>query len=204
MRVEDGLKLEGRLVEIPDCGRKDLAVFFSETGRKVGVEVGVYHGEYTKILCEAGLKVYGVDHWHDYNGYTRPKHKLPSREQTATNLKGYDCTLIDKFSAEALLDFEDESLDFVYIDANHTLPYVVADIFGWERKVKKGGIIAGHDYAMIQGADKIRNHDGCHVKIAVDVCANVMKIPKYYILGLRFPPEGGWRDKIRSWFWIKE
>ena len=41
---------------------------------------------------------------------------------------------------------EDESLDFVYIDANHAYDWVVQDIELWYPKVKKGGILWGHDY----------------------------------------------------------
>jgi hypothetical protein len=44
------------------------------------------------------------------------------------------------------LDFDDESLDFVYIDANHRPDFVREDIREWTKKVKKGGIVSGHDY----------------------------------------------------------
>jgi cephalosporin hydroxylase len=42
--------------------------------------------------------------------------------------------------------FENNSLDFVYIDANHAYNYVVQDIELWYPKVKKGGYLCGHDY----------------------------------------------------------
>ena len=47
---------------------------------------------------------------------------------------------------EALKDFNDNSLDFVFIDGNHTFEYVVEDIAQWSKKVKVGGIVSGHDY----------------------------------------------------------
>jgi predicted O-methyltransferase YrrM len=43
-------------------------------------------------------------------------------------------------------DFLDNSLDFVYIDAGHRFDDVVQDIIKWTKKVRKGGIISGHDY----------------------------------------------------------
>jgi hypothetical protein len=46
--------------------------------------------------------------------------------------------------------FPDNSLDFVYIDANHAYQYVVQDIQLWYPKVKPGGYICGHDYIDIQ------------------------------------------------------
>lgn len=205
MDIQKGIKLKGRPVEIPNCGRNDFAKFLYNTGLRTGVEVGVDRGEYTKVLCDAGLKVYGVDPWVNYDDYKRAGRYESRYEWAEENLRGYDCELIRKFSIDAAKDFKDESIDFVYIDGNHTLPYVVQDIFAWERKVKRGGIISGHDYARIKGhresPGNVTKWDGCHVKMGVDACADVMKIEKYYILGKRFQ---GKRDKWRTWFWIKK
>lgn len=44
--------------------------------------------------------------------------------------------------------FEDNSLDFVFIDACHLYECVMMDVEAWLPKVKKGGIIAGHDYNL--------------------------------------------------------
>jgi hypothetical protein len=49
-------------------------------------------------------------------------------------------------SQEAHKLYDEESLDFVFIDAAHDMRSVLKDICGWSPKVKKGGIIAGHDY----------------------------------------------------------
>lgn len=53
--------------------------------------------------------------------------------------------------------YEDRSLDFVFIDAAHDYTNVMRDILSWYPKVKKGGIISGHDYTTYTG-----------VKLAVD------------------------------------
>jgi predicted O-methyltransferase YrrM len=42
--------------------------------------------------------------------------------------------------------YKDESLDFVFIDAGHDYQSVTKDLISWSPKVKKGGVIAGHDY----------------------------------------------------------
>jgi hypothetical protein len=42
--------------------------------------------------------------------------------------------------------FDDHSIDFVFIDAEHTYDFVKQDLTVWFNKVKSGGIIAGHDY----------------------------------------------------------
>lgn len=47
---------------------------------------------------------------------------------------------------EAVSLFEDASLDGVFIDADHSYEAVKKDIANWMPKVRKGGILAGHDY----------------------------------------------------------
>ena len=49
-------------------------------------------------------------------------------------------------SKEASKLYDEESLDFVFIDAAHDMRNVLTDVRSWAPKVKKGGIIAGHDY----------------------------------------------------------
>ena len=47
---------------------------------------------------------------------------------------------------EAAKKVADGSLDFVYIDARRDYDSVKEDLNAWFRKVKPGGIFAGHDY----------------------------------------------------------
>lgn len=49
-------------------------------------------------------------------------------------------------SIEASKLYEDNSLDFVLLDAAHDYDSIKADIEAWLPKVKPGGIIAGDDY----------------------------------------------------------
>ena len=53
--------------------------------------------------------------------------------------------------------FEDKTLNFVFIDADHTCDAVKADIAAWRPKIKPGGTLAGHDwntYGSVQQAVK--------------------------------------------------
>ena len=54
-------------------------------------------------------------------------------------------------SLEASQYYKDRSIDFVFIDAAHDYENVKADINAWYPKVKKGGIIGGHDYPGFEG-----------------------------------------------------
>ncbi len=51
-------------------------------------------------------------------------------------------------SVHAARLYRDNSLDFVYIDADHRYEFVKQDILAWRPKIKKGGVIAGHDYTQ--------------------------------------------------------
>ncbi len=50
-------------------------------------------------------------------------------------------------SLDAAGRFDDDSLDFVFIDAAHDYDNVLADIEAWRPKVKSTGVLAGHDYS---------------------------------------------------------
>ncbi len=67
--------------------------------------------------------------------------------------------LLRKTSLEAVKEFADESLDFVYIDANHEYTYVLHDILAWYPKVRKGGILAGDDVFSTRLEDYTNNNN---------------------------------------------
>ena len=62
--------------------------------------------------------------------------------------------IIRKPSVEAAKDFKDESLDFVYLDDDHTEKAVRAGLSAWMPKLKQGGLMGGHDSyeSSVQGA----------------------------------------------------
>lgn len=74
-------------------------------------------------------------------------------------------------SVEAAKRFVDRSLDIVYIDAGHLYEQVLADIKAWKPKVKKGGILCGHDYGHGQNPG---------VKRAVDKLLPIIHVADYY------------------------
>ena len=57
MKLIDGLKLQGLPALIPDSSREELPSVFKSMGFKVGAEIGVYRGEFTKLFCEQGIKM---------------------------------------------------------------------------------------------------------------------------------------------------
>lgn len=190
--------------EIPNMGRDNLPELFNELGFKEGAEIGVEQGLYSEILCEGipGLHLYCVDAWLAYPGYR--DHVSQERldeffENTRERLSPYNVEFIRKYSMEAVKDIPDESLDFVYIDANHELPWVMNDIYYWDKKVKPGGIISGHDYY-----ESKRTYTKCHVKYVVDCYTRAFRIKPWFIIGAQGKFPGTIRDNSRSWMWIKK
>jgi len=53
---------------------------------------------------------------------------------------------MDSITASTLYD--DNSLDFVCLDADHSYKAVTNDIRSWYPKIKTGGILGGDDYHM--------------------------------------------------------
>merc|ERR1711879_559644 len=71
---------------------------------------------------------------------------------------GYEATLfaadrrklIKGLSVQAAKMFEDESLDWVYVDALHDHKSVIKDLEAWYPKVRWGGFLSGDDYGDAQ------------------------------------------------------
>src|SRR3990167_3936641 len=134
------------------CSRwRSLPRLFRNLGFTLGAEIGVEIGAFSKYLCQDNpkLKLYSIDSWSAYKdyGYGKSQNRQNSYYQRAqVKLAPYNCKIIKDFSMNAVKRFKDESLDFVYIDASHEYTHVKEDIREWSRKVRKGGIVSGHDY----------------------------------------------------------
>ena len=187
------------MIELPNEDRQTLAQKFKHLGFKVGVEVGVEQGKYAKVLCEEnpGVKLYCVDPWLAYPGYREHVSQTKLNrfyEATVQLLEPYDVGFIRETSLKAAEGFADGSLDFVYIDANHEFSHVVADIVSWLPKIRKGGIISGHDYIR-------KKNSNFGVVEAVDGYTKAYGIEDWFVLGRKERIEGERRDRSRSWYW---
>lgn len=125
--------------------RKDLTRLFVG----VGVEIGVERAMFSQYIVQTATKLYCVDAWRAHIGFA--DHITQSNldtfyEEAKERMKPFNCEIIRKLSMDAVKDFKDESLDFVYIDAHHQYENAKDDIREWSKKVKKGGIVSGHDY----------------------------------------------------------
>jgi len=79
-----------------------------------------------------------IDLWKDENYFHLFKENMKNVMDKITVRK------MDSVAASLL--YEDNSLDFVFVDGDHTYEGVSGDLNGWYPKIKTGGIFAGHDY----------------------------------------------------------
>ena len=129
----------------------------SEFPKGKGVEIGTFKGQFSKqIINNWTGTLYMVDVWREIKeGYIDSSNhgliKSNLYEETMNNIKGFeDRAIMIRATSEIASElFQDNSLDFVYIDANHAYDYVVQDINLWFPKVKNGGFVCGHDYINI-------------------------------------------------------
>lgn len=168
--------------------RVDLAKYFGESGFRTGAEIGVCRGKFSRVFCWniPELKLYSIDSWtsdpndpHDYVNDHEANYAHAKAILSPFNVDIMRCTSMD-----ALSYFGDGTLDFVYIDGNHSFDYVVRDIIEWSKKVRKDGIVSGHDYYRLEDVD---------VVTAVDAYTTAHHINGYIT-----------EEKPHSWWWEKK
>lgn len=195
MKLIKAINKKGSPYKIQDGSRDDLPELFVDMGFKTGAEIGVYKGEFSEKIAKTGLKLFSIDPWKVYEDFVHPRGQKRLDflyEHTKRVLAPYPTsTIVRKTSMDALADFKDESLDFVYIDGNHEFKYVAQDLYEWSKKVKKGGIVSGHDYTFVESST---GKDNRTVGNLVDAYIEAFKIPNWYILN---------NDKWPSWMFVK-
>jgi hypothetical protein len=119
-------------------------------------EIGVHKGEFSDSLLRFTnpKKLYLIDCWEYqdplvYDDSANTPHAEQEKLYQQTLMRFAEDSRVEvvrKYSKDAVNLFENESLDLVYIDANHAYDAVKDDLNIWWPKVKKGGMLSGHDY----------------------------------------------------------
>lgn len=122
-----------------------------------GAELGVRRGDFSKAILESNtsVKLILVDIWQGLpefgmlNVEGERYDQMEANYQTCLlNVSSFNdrVTIIRRLTTEAASYVEDNSLDFVFIDATHTYDALLKDILAWKNKIKPNGMICGHDY----------------------------------------------------------
>lgn len=125
-------------------------------GWKRGAEIGVLRGKTLFALLDAvpGLSMIGVDQWKhiplraDENAETYVDFNMPALGHDVkrrARLYGNRCRILEGDSATMARAVTPASLDFVFIDGDHTEAGVERDIRAWLPTIRPGGKLLGHD-----------------------------------------------------------
>eukprot|EP00985_Skeletonema_marinoi_P024818 scaffold17609_cov154-Skeletonema_marinoi.AAC.2 len=160
-----------------------------------GAEVGVWKGDFSKYMLEnmPTLTSYVlVDSWRHLDNWNKPWNKdnaeFEAVFQTAMqNTKSFQdagiCSVVRGTNVEAAPQIPDASLDFVYLDGDHTLRGIMFDLNLYAPKVRPGGMVCGDDYTFGQHETKF---DPTMVKPYVDLMRTS------YVTGLHAALEHIW------------
>lgn len=138
--------------------RNTLADLFGALQFKNVAEIGVWRGDYSLELLQRNpnCHLYCIDPWVPYENTFRKTVEIQDKffADMQNNLRHYintgRVTIIRKHSIDALNNIEDNSLDVIYIDGDHRFNYVMLDLIYYSQKVKRGGIVALHDYCHMK------------------------------------------------------
>jgi hypothetical protein len=135
--------------------REEIINYISTLKDPAICEVGSRDGRYFyeslfASNCKLGII---VDIWRDtgdlnQNDIECSQEELNYQYKTVfkKTLNYFNVKIIREFSDKASDFFDDETFDFIYIDADHSYRGCLTDLNCWYPKVKEGGILAGHDY----------------------------------------------------------
>lgn len=120
------------------------------------LEIGVYKGEFAAYIleaCESLQEYYMLDPWRTLEDWNKPANKdddsfnaFLEETKTKTSFAGERRIFLRGKTTEVIDQIEDESLDVVYIDGDHTLKGITIDLVNAWRKLKPGGLVIGDDF----------------------------------------------------------
>jgi predicted O-methyltransferase YrrM len=138
------LKKGSTFVEVGSWKGKSIC-YMAELAKENDLDIKLFCVDIFANILNDGLNTYKVEKGNDKSLYF----------EFLTNL--YQNDVLDKvtplalFSEDAAKLFKDESIECIFIDADHNEKNIINDLDSWIPKLKKSGIICGHDYAANYG-----------------------------------------------------
>jgi hypothetical protein len=130
--------------------------FIRETGARSVAEIGVYRGRFAaRVLddCPAIATYYMVDPWRSLDDWNKPANTSDERfegffRESMERTSGHEGkrVVLRGTTVEVIDEVPDGSLDFAYIDGDHTLRGITVDLIRVFPKVRAGGWIGGDDF----------------------------------------------------------
>jgi hypothetical protein len=131
--------------------------FVAESGARSVAEIGVYRGQFAAKLLDACPNVgtyYMIDPWRHLDDWNKPANKSDDifegfyREAMERTSEHEAKRVVLRGTTTEVLDrIPDASLDFAYVDGDHTLRGITIDLIRVYPKIKDGGWIGGDDFS---------------------------------------------------------
>lgn len=131
------------------------AAFLNRTGVGAMAELGVWEGDYARAMLERcpGIERYFlIDPWRQLPSWNKPFNLSDShfagvlaKAKAAVAGAGEKAIFLRGTTTEVIDEIADGSLDFVYIDGDHTLRGVSIDLICAWSKLRVGGWLGGDD-----------------------------------------------------------
>lgn len=138
--------------------RADLwRAFLQRSGARTVAEVGVYRGEFAARMLDGcpGIETYYmIDPWRHLEDWNKPANRddaaferIFSQAMNATAAHERRRVVLRGRTTEVIDEISDGSLDFAYVDGDHTLRGIAVDLVRTYPKVRAGGWIGGDDFS---------------------------------------------------------
>ena len=115
----------------------------------VVVELGSFAGVSSELFALHCERLYCVDRWETYWEIRQQEYMVIAEQKFDSMANNYKNVIkIKSDTIEAVNQFEDNSIDLIYIDSDHSSERVTKEIVAWLPKIKDGGFVAGHDINM--------------------------------------------------------
>lgn len=127
------------------------------------IETGTYLGMTTKVMHEA-MQTYAFEHGSHLSTIDCDIDRAKAFGEVLDSMKGYVSVGVEVLHGDALAyiqHLEPQSIDFAFIDDDHTASHVDAEITALLPKMRPGGLIAMHDVVGPYGLGEVcKKHGG--------------------------------------------
>ena len=139
-------------------GRQEMAARLVDgLGLREILELGVWRGDFAAAMLRAcsGIETYWMlDPWRRLDGWNKPWNvsdaefdEVFAAAMAATEFAGDRRRVLRGTTVEAIGEIPDGSLDFAYVDGDHTLRGITVDLLNVWPKLRDGGWLMGDDFS---------------------------------------------------------
>jgi Methyltransferase domain len=157
-RMSDSSEPLVRALADGSTGRLDLwSAFLDRVDARTVAEIGVFRGEFAEHVLDACPRIetyYMLDPWRHLDDWNKPANRddaefeeILAEAMERTRAHAGKRVVLRGRTTDVVDEIPDGSLDFAYVDGDHTLRGITIDLVRVYPKVRAGGWIGGDDFA---------------------------------------------------------